>query len=576
MSADLHADVTCAGPLDTDGEAPVAPRFSDVDWLRPRDMKDDNKVPLGERAHLFIDDAEQPPLSPVAPDDGVVVEQLDELAGACPTDVVPSTVLDDRWLLSALAMTARNPERLKKLFVCTKYGAKYGLYVIQFFKDGEWVPVIVDDKIPCWKSGPLEGRPIFARCRNPMEYWVCIVEKAYAKLHGCYQALEHGRVDHALRDFTGGDPHNVQLKEIRGLVQNVTLEEAEGEDEVMKPSAYIMDTQAVMELGYAMAIGVHKEGTQLIAGASVSSIAFETGDEWVDGLSTVVQFTVEFPETIQTNALNSASELKTHLERLKTKVEEAKQLIKADDIAKFRLKEAGEVRQDILWHRDGLFKKIMTNQSHTVLFGTMINDPQNQSGADAGEGLLSNHAYCVMDIINDDEIARQDFPLPEDAEDQKDVTLLKIRNPWEESEWQGAWSDNSDHWDRHEGRMKRIAGWENRHDGQFFMSSADFMKRFTTLYFCDIIPDQWAKARVVGEWKGESWGGCYSKYNNTGPDRWQQNPQFRLKVDNASAAHIVLAQEDARLKRGTAFQQYDHAIGFMIYKSLDGKAIVFI
>ena len=95
MSADLHADVACAGPLDTDGEAPVAPRFSDVDWLRPRDMKDDNKVPLGERAHLFIDDAEQLPLSPVAPDDGVVVEQLDELAGACPTDVVPSTVLDD-------------------------------------------------------------------------------------------------------------------------------------------------------------------------------------------------------------------------------------------------------------------------------------------------------------------------------------------------------------------------------------------------------------------------------------------------------------------------------------------------
>jgi hypothetical protein len=35
------------------------------------------------------------------------------------------------------------------------------------------------------------------------EYWVALTEKAYAKLHGCYQSLNEGCIEDALSDLTG-------------------------------------------------------------------------------------------------------------------------------------------------------------------------------------------------------------------------------------------------------------------------------------------------------------------------------------------------------------------------------------
>lgn len=53
---------------------------------------------------------------------------------------------------------------------------------------GEWVPVVIDDWIPC--ESP--GKPAFATSRKGNELWVSILEKAYAKMHGSYEALEGG------------------------------------------------------------------------------------------------------------------------------------------------------------------------------------------------------------------------------------------------------------------------------------------------------------------------------------------------------------------------------------------------
>ena len=48
----------------------------------------------------------------------------------------------------------------------------------------DWVPVFVDNQFPC---GP-ECKPIFAQGHDPNELWPLLIEKAYAKLHGSYEA----------------------------------------------------------------------------------------------------------------------------------------------------------------------------------------------------------------------------------------------------------------------------------------------------------------------------------------------------------------------------------------------------
>lgn len=43
------------------------------------------------------------------------------------------------------------------------------------------------------------------------EMWVPILEKAYAKLHGCYEALDGGSVNYAFVDLAAGVSDNVYI-----------------------------------------------------------------------------------------------------------------------------------------------------------------------------------------------------------------------------------------------------------------------------------------------------------------------------------------------------------------------------
>ena len=46
--------------------------------------------------------------------------------------------------------------------------------------------------------------PLYGHCSDPCEFWVPLIEKAYAKLHGNFEMLHGGKMSTALVDLTGG------------------------------------------------------------------------------------------------------------------------------------------------------------------------------------------------------------------------------------------------------------------------------------------------------------------------------------------------------------------------------------
>jgi len=82
------------------------------------------------------------------------------------------------------------------------YLRKYGMYVFRFYKNNGWRYVIVDDRLPCYKKNYGDKDLVFGRCRSNNEFWVPLIEKAYAKIHQCYEALISGFIDDGLTDMT--------------------------------------------------------------------------------------------------------------------------------------------------------------------------------------------------------------------------------------------------------------------------------------------------------------------------------------------------------------------------------------
>lgn len=120
--------------------------------------------------------------------------------------------LGDCYFLSALALVATDTCCADGL-VDDVFDAT-GCYGVSFWVHGRWQMVWVDSFFPCYtpinKHSSTAPKPIYAASNNRREIWPMVVEKAFAKLHGSYQAIGGGgQIAAALQALTGGNAWTV-------------------------------------------------------------------------------------------------------------------------------------------------------------------------------------------------------------------------------------------------------------------------------------------------------------------------------------------------------------------------------
>uniref|UniRef100_A0A182P1C9 Calpain n=1 Tax=Anopheles epiroticus TaxID=199890 RepID=A0A182P1C9_9DIPT len=121
-------------------------------------------------------------------------------------------IIGNCWFISSCATLTSHPELFERVvprdnhdFGSDQYA---GLFHFYFWQYGQWVEVLVDDRLPV----SMQNELLFISSSTEDEFWGALLEKAYAKLHGSYDALDGGTGREGMVDLTGGITEFYRLK----------------------------------------------------------------------------------------------------------------------------------------------------------------------------------------------------------------------------------------------------------------------------------------------------------------------------------------------------------------------------
>uniref|UniRef100_A0A8C0J235 Calpain 13 n=1 Tax=Chelonoidis abingdonii TaxID=106734 RepID=A0A8C0J235_CHEAB len=186
----------------------TSPKFNNQDFTHLRDY-------CLSRGLLFEDDTFPAHVSSIGPN-LLSEDKLSRLQWKRPTMIErnPHLIVDgvsrfdiiqgeigDCWVLAALGSLTLQRQFLENVLPKDQgFKENYaGIFHFRFWHFGDWVDVVIDDRLPF-----LNGRYLSVQPRSRNEFWPSLLEKAYAKLRGSYQTLHWGYISDALVDLTGG------------------------------------------------------------------------------------------------------------------------------------------------------------------------------------------------------------------------------------------------------------------------------------------------------------------------------------------------------------------------------------
>ena len=177
----------------------------------------------------------------------------------------------------------------------------------------------------------------------------------------------------------------------------------------------------------------------------------------------------------------------------------------------------------------------LAREGNYLLGASTVRAPDGGGDTHATRGIVHGHAYALLDVVT------------VEPEGQR---LLKLRNPWGQTEWEGKFGD-ADMARPHNARLRKKLGWTGGDDGAFWMGFDDFVQFFNSISIC-MLPQGWACVVAHGEWRaGATAGGCPNFESVT------TNPQFVLSISRPADIVLTLTQTDRRM--GAGQDDWNHA-----------------
>ncbi|KAI3353965.1 hypothetical protein L3Q82_018453 [Scortum barcoo] len=396
-----------------------------------------------------------------------------------------------------------------------------GIFHFRFWRFGEWVDVVIDDRLPT-----VKGELVYCHSNDSNEFWSALVEKAYAKMYGCYEALDGGNTADALVDFTGG------VSEPMDLVENGFEEDEEKRSEL-----------------FERVLKVHNRGGLISCSIRATSAA-------------------DMEARLACGLVKGHAYAVTDVRRVRLG-HGLLAYFKSDKLTMIRMRNPwGQREWNGPWSDRGLTRQVMKANMDTDSDLRTIHIPYLKQLSELFMLMLAPPVVKVFPLT----LAHMFPPLHFTGRRRTFSQQLKKVELIENKPQQRLVC--SEEWKKVSQSERERIGVTVQDDGEFWMTFDDFIANFTDLILCRLINTSylsfhktWEEAVMQGSWRRHEdpllnrAGGCTNNKRS-----FLQNPQFVFDVKKPEDEVLICLQQKDRRATLRGGRGENLAIGFDIHK----------